>query len=288
MIHNFRPGVIERIGLDYETVRALNPKLVYGVVSGYGQEGPWRDKPGQDLLAQALSGLSWLSGDATQGPVPMGLAIADMFAGAHLAQGILACLVRRGMTGEGGLVEVSLLESILDYQFEVLTTYLNDGGQPPQRSAVNNAHAYLGAPYGIYQTADGFLALAMGNVVHLGKLLGCDLSAFQDAKTWFTQRDEIKATLRDHLKGQTTAHWLSILEPADYWCAEVFNWDKLFAHEGFKALEMLQTVKLPSGATLETLRCPIRVDGERLFAAKAAPKIGEDNARILKELEVTA
>src|ERR671918_292759 len=99
--------------------------------------------------------------NADQGPVPMGLAVADILAGAHLAQGILACLVRRGITGEGGLVEVSLLESVLDFQFEVLTTHLNDGGKVPQRSAINNAHAYLAAPYGIYATADGFLALAM-------------------------------------------------------------------------------------------------------------------------------
>src|SRR3954447_1442388 len=155
LIQNFRPGVIERLGLGYESVRTLNPRLVYGAITGYGNLGPWRDKPGQDLLAQSLSGLTWLSGDAGQGPVPGGLSIADMLAGAHLTQGILACLVRRGVTGRGGLVEVSLLESILDYQFEVLTTHLNDGGQLPQRSAVNNAHAYLGAPYGLYATADG-------------------------------------------------------------------------------------------------------------------------------------
>ncbi len=288
MIHNFRPGVIERIGLDFDKAKRLNSKLVYGSVTGYGSEGPWVEKPGQDLLAQSLSGLTWLSGDATQGPVPMGLAIADMFAGAHLVQGILACLVRRGVTGKGGLVEVSLMESILDYQFEVLTTYLNDGGKLPQRSAINNAHAYLGAPYGIYQTQDGFMALAMGSIVRLGDLLGCDLSAYGDSKTWFTHRDEIKSKLREHLKNQSTKYWLSILEPADYWCAEIFDWEKLFSHEGFHVLEMIQTIELKSGATLKTLRCPIRIDGERLFSSKAAPKVGQDNERILQELEAKA
>ena len=136
------------------------------------------------MLAQSLSGLTWLSGDADQGPVPMGLAVADILAGAHLVQGILACLVRRGVTGEGGLVEVSLLESVLDLQFEVLTTHLNDGGKLPQRSAVNNAHAYLAAPYGIYATADGYLALAMTPVPRLGELLGCPaLLAYDDPAT---------------------------------------------------------------------------------------------------------
>jgi crotonobetainyl-CoA:carnitine CoA-transferase CaiB-like acyl-CoA transferase len=286
MIHNFRPGVIERIGLDFETVKSINPRLVYGVISGYGDEGPWREKPGQDLLVQSMSGLAYLSGDATQGPVPMGLAIADMFSGAHLVQGILACLVRRGITNQGALVEVSLMESILDYQFEVLTTYLNDGHRAPQRSSVNNAHAYLGAPYGIYQTQDGFLALAMGPLLKLGELIGLDLSPYSDPKTWFIHRDDIKTKLREHLLKETTLHWLSVLEPADYWCAEVFTWDKLFSHEGFKVLNMTQTIELKSGSRLETLRCPIRIDGERLFSSKGAPKIGEDNQKILQELEV--
>src|SRR4029078_11455195 len=119
LIQNFRPGVMEGSGLGYAEVRAINPRLVYATVSGYGPEGPWRDKPGQDLLAELFSGLSWLNGNAGQPPTPFGLAVADMLAGAHLAQGILACLVRRGITGRGGLVEVSLLESVLELQVEV-------------------------------------------------------------------------------------------------------------------------------------------------------------------------
>ena len=286
VIHNFRPGVMERIGLDYETVREINARIVYGAVTGYGDEGPWRDKPGQDLLAQSLSGLTWLSGDAGQGPVPMGLAIADMFAGAHLVQGILACLVRRGVTGEGGRVDVSLMESVLDFQFEVLTTHLNDGGRLPERSAVNNAHAYLGAPYGVYETHDGWLALAMGPLLKLGELIGLDLSEYEDPKTWFTHRDEIKARLADHLTTRTTADWLGVLEPADYWCAEVYDWPTLLAHEGFRRLQMTQRVQLESGASMETLRCPIRVDGEILFAERGAPKVGADNQRLMADLEV--
>src|SRR5438067_765991 len=111
MTHNFRPGVMEKIGLDYAAVSRLNPCIVYGEVTGYGQEGPWKDKPGQDLLVQSLSGLTWLSGNAGQGPVPMGIAVADILCGAHFAQGILAALVRRARTQQGALVQVSLLES---------------------------------------------------------------------------------------------------------------------------------------------------------------------------------
>lgn len=281
LIQNFRPGVMEGIGLDYAAVRQINPRIVYGVVTGYGTEGPWVGLPGQDLLVQSRSGLVWLNGDAAQGPVPFGLAVADMLAGAHLVQGLLAALLRRGVTGAGGLVEVSLLESTLDFQFEVLTTHLNDGRQRPSRSTVNNAHAYLGAPYGIYRTQDGYLALAMGSVTRLGELIGCDaLAAFADPKSWFEQRDEIKRLLAAHIATRTTGDWLAMLEPADYWCAPVMDWNELLEHDGFKVLDFLQDVVRDNGASMVTTRCPIRIDGKVLKARRGSPQLGEHNAMI--------
>jgi crotonobetainyl-CoA:carnitine CoA-transferase CaiB-like acyl-CoA transferase len=286
MIQNFRPGVIEKAGLGYEAVSAMNPRIVYGEITGYGTTGPWSTKPGQDLLVQSLSGLPWLNGDSDQPPVPFGLAVSDMMAGAHLVQGILACLVRRGIASAGGHVEVSLLESTLDLQFEVLTTYLNDGGKLPQRSAINNAHAYLGAPYGIYKTADGYIALAMQPIIRLGELLDCaPLLHYTDPKTLFGQRDEIKVILVEHLKHRTTAEWLGILEPADVWCADVFNWDRLFQHEAFRALDMVQNVGGGTARSMRTTRCPIRIDGDLFTSARAAPRIGEHNNAIAAELD---
>jgi CoA:oxalate CoA-transferase len=287
VIHNFRPGVIEKLGLDYATLSAERPSLVYGEVSGYGRTGPWARKPGQDLLIQALSGLAWLNGDADQPPTPFGLSVADMFAGAHLCQGILACLVRRGVTGKGGRVEVSLLESVLDLQFEVLTTFLNDGGKLPQRSRVNNAHAYLGAPYGIYATADGFLALAMGSLMQLAALLECpallDFTAAEDA---FDRRDEIKALLAAHLRQRPTAHWLERLEAGDYWASDVFTWPRLLEHDAFRALDMLATVGDGSAISMETTRCPIRIDEAVLKSPRGAPRLGEHTEAIRKEFEL--
>ena len=284
VIQNFRPGVIERLGLGYEAVAQINPRIVYGSVSGYGPDGPWVDLPGQDLLAQSRSGFVWLNGDADQGPTPCGLAIADILTGAHLVQGLLACLVRRGVTGRGGHVEVSLLESMLDFQFEVLSTHLNDGHKPPQRSAVNNAHAYLAAPYGIYRTLDGFIALAMGSVLRLGELLDCGaLSAFSDPKSWFERRDDIKRILVAHLAGQTTQHWLDRLVPADYWCAPVMSWADMMQHDAFKRLDFLQEIERGSGARLTTTRCPITVDGDRLHARRAAPRVGEHTDEINRQ-----
>lgn len=121
VIQNLRPGVAARIGLDWPALQAINPRIVYGSISGYGTDGPWVGLPGQDLLAQARSGLMWLTGDADQGPVPMWLAVADMMAGVALSQGILAALVGRGVSGRGRLVETSLLEALADLQFEVMT-----------------------------------------------------------------------------------------------------------------------------------------------------------------------
>ena len=288
LVQNFRPGVMARLGLDYDSVRALNPRLVYGEITGYGNEGVWAYKPGQDLLLQAISGLVWLNGDADRPPTPFGLAVVDLFTGAHLVQGILACLVRRGLTGEGGLAQVSLLESILDFQFEVLTTHLNDGGKLPQRSTINNAHAYLAAPYGIYETADGYLALAMGSIPVLGELLDCPpLLAYPDPPTWFTKRDEIKAHLVAHLRGQSTAHWLGILEPKDIWCADVLTWDRLLQHEGFEVIDMIQEVARSETVKLDTLRCPIRIDGQILKNPKGAPRIGEDTGSIMAEFAIS-
>jgi len=283
LIENFRPGVSERLGLGFEHCRALNPGLVYGSVSGYGRLGPWVNLPGQDLLAQSRSGLTWLNGSPEDGPVPVGLALADMLAGAHLVQGVLAAMVRRGKTGQGARVEVSLLESALDFQFEVLTTHLNDGGQPPQRSAVNNAHAYLGAPYGIYQTADGHLALAMGSVTRLGEILDCSaLANFADPGTWFSQRDLIKLIVAEHLLTQGNAFWLARLEAADYWCAPVMDWPELMRHEGFQVLDFIQNVVRDNGVALRTTRCPITLDGAKLTHKRGSPKVGE-HTEMLKQ-----
>jgi len=285
LVHNFRPGVIERLGLDYDTVKAINPSIVYGEISGYGSEGPWAKKPGQDLLLQSLSGVTWLSGNADKGPVPMGIAIADILAGSHLAQGILAALVKRIKSNTGSKVSVSMLESILDFQFETITTYYHDGGEPTVRTASNNAHAYLGAPYGVYETQNGHLALAMGAIPVLGELLSCKaLTEYPEPDSWFTQRDEIKDILAKHLQTQSTEHWLSILEPADIWCADVLSWDKLFAHDGFKALQMIQNVKMGDGFEYQTTRCPIKIDGEYLTSSLGSPSIGEHTAKILSEL----
>ncbi|MFK0162070.1 CaiB/BaiF CoA transferase family protein [Rhizobium sp. NPDC090279] len=288
LVQNFRPGVIERLGLDYEAAAKLNPRLVYCSISGYGEEGPWVSRPGQDLLAQSRSGVMWLNGDEGQGPVPFGLAIGDMLAGAAAAQGILAALVRRGVTGEGGLVETSLLEALIDLQVEVLSVHMNSGHTLPERSHVRSAHAYLSAPYGVYPAADGYLAIAMTPISKLADLLSmAELAPYRDdPKSWLTSRDEIKALIAARIATGNVDDWLAILEPADIWCARVLNWPELLGSEGFRVLDMLQTVGRDDGVNLNTTRSPIRIDGQRPKFERAAPHVGEHNVALWEEFDL--
>jgi CoA:oxalate CoA-transferase len=284
MVQNFRPGVMERLGLGYESTSKINRRLIYGVITGYGNAEAWRDRPGQDLLAQARSGIMWLSGNEGDPPTPMALAIADMLAGHNLCEGILACLVRRGVKGSGGLVETSLIEALLDFQFEVLTTHLNDGNRPPRRSAFRNAHAYLAAPYGVYDTADGYLALAMTHLPTLGKLLDLpELETISDAADGFRRRDPIKRMIAERLKEYTNGHWLEILNAADIWCAEVLDWPTLRATQAFQHLAMLQTLTDGRGIEILTTRSPVRLDGSVLTSERLAPRVGQHTETIQKE-----
>lgn len=284
VIQNFRPGVIERQGLGYDAVKAINPRIIYGSISGYGEDGPWKDLPGQDLLAQARSGLLWLTGSADDAPMPMGLAVADMLAGNALAQGILAALVGRGIHGRGALVQTSLLEAMIDFQFEVLSTHLNDGQRLPERSGVNGAHAYLGAPYGVYATKDSYLALAMTPSLEvLADLLQVDGldGYFDDPAAMMRQRDDIKAVLSKQIATRTTAEWLAILQPADIWCSEVLNWTQMRETEAYKRLDLEQSITRNHSVHLETVRSPIRFDGATLKSPRAAPALGQDTDRVL-------
>lgn len=283
MILNFRPGVSKRLGIDWESVKKVNDKLIYGEISGYSQDGPLKDKPGQDLLVQAISGMCMSTGERDKLPTPVGLSVADMLAGQHLAQGILAALISRERTNKGSLVQVSMLESIIDLQFEGFTTFLNDGHIVPQRSAVSNANFYTNAPYGIYKTKDWYITIAIVAIPLLGELIGCkELEKYTDPTTWSTKRDEIKAILRDFLVSNTTAHWLEILQAHDIWCSNIYTWDMLIEEEQFKSLDMIQEIELQNKEKMSMLVCPIRIDGEHFKGSKPSPKIGQDNDKYFK------
>lgn len=290
IIQNFRPGVIERLGLGYEDVKKVNPTIIYASATGYGAEGPFKDRPGQDLLAQSISGLPWLNGGADDPPIPVGLAVADIFTSTHLASGVLALLLRRERTGKGGLVESSLLESMLDLQFELISSNLFDPSVIVKRGAGNSAHAFLPAPYGLYKTADGYIAIAMTPIPSLGTLLGIDLSQYEDPKSWWSHQEEIMKSLSTKLSSDKTEKWLTILDSADIWCAPVLTLPELIAHEGFTAIDMTQETerigKCGEKISIPTTRSPIRIDGQTIKSSKGAPHVGEDTEKIRKEFGI--
>jgi CoA:oxalate CoA-transferase len=201
-----------------------------------------------------------------------------------LVQGILAALIRRQKKGIGALVEVSLLESILDFQFELLTTYYATG-QLPQRSRVNHGHPLLGAPYGIYKTTDGWVALAMTPMEKLRRALSIKaLDAFTD-KDLFAKRDEIKKIIADLLLTQTSIYWIEKLMNNNLWAMPVMSWDELKSHPAYAAIEAEQQIISDDQAgTWTTTRCPIRINAEILTSDKAAPSIGRDNSKIKSTL----
>jgi CoA:oxalate CoA-transferase len=288
IVQNFRPGVIERLGFGYEEVRKVNPRIVYASASGYGSTGPWKDRPGQDLLAQSISGFPWLNGSKDMPPIPVGIAVADIFTSVHIAHGVTALLLRRERTGLGGLVESSLIESMLDLQFELLSAHMFDSSVEVNRGASNSAHAFLPAPYGLYSTSNGYIAIAMNPIPKLGELLGIDFSMFSNPESWWSSQETIMATLTEKLIHETTEHWLGILDEADVWCAPVLTLPELVSHEGFLELDMLQETKRSSlngkeEISITSTRSPLRFDGRTLKNTKGAPHVGEDTEKIREE-----
>ncbi|TAH00209.1 MAG: CoA transferase [Sphingobacteriales bacterium] len=273
LIHNFRPGVMEKTGLGFEQVQQINPRIIYAAISGYGKTGPWKNKPGQDLLLQSITGLAYTTGNGDNGPVPFGIAIGDILSGAQLVQGILAALIRRHKTCKGALIEVSLMESLLDFQFELLTTYFASE-QQPVRSVINNGHALLGAPYGIYKTASGYIALAMMDLHALANAIGCTaLLAFTKEEA-FIKRDAIKEMLTNYLLQQESNYWIDKLHEFDLWAMEVMDWEKMTQQKAYQLLAMEQELNT-GDKKIVTTRCPIRINGERLYASDGAPVLGK-------------
>lgn len=283
LIHNFRPGTMERIGLGSKAAMEINPRLIYGTITGYGDEGPWSNKPGQDLLIQSMSGMTFLSGNADREPIPLGLPVVDIATAGNLVQGILAHLIRRGRTGNGGRVDVDLMSSAIDLQIEHLTAHLNGNGELPSRSQVSNANVYGAAPYGIYRALDGYLAIAMTPLDRLGELLQLPELKVYDQADAFIYRDEIKAIIAENIASFSVSVLLERLESGGIWCAKVMNWLEFINSDGFKALDPLQKITAPGGQELVATRCPIRLDGRVLKAGKGAPALGADTDTIREE-----
>lgn len=285
--HNFRPGVIDRLGLAPDVVRARNPRIVYGFVTGYGSLGPDSRRPGQDLLLQAYSGVMFSVGSRDDRPNAGPIFAADVLASHFLAEAVMAALIERGRTGEGQVVEVSMLGAMLDSQMQELITFLNLGiGM--ERPTYPAAHAMLNPPYGVYETRDGWVAIAMADPVALGEAIGS--GAVRALGSWEAAaengqlvHDEVSRALR----GRTSREWIEVLDTHGVWCGPVHRYEDLPANEHIRVEGYFREIPLPGGGSFTG------PDGAVSFSAHPPgythpPRVSEHADEILAELALDA
>jgi crotonobetainyl-CoA:carnitine CoA-transferase CaiB-like acyl-CoA transferase len=276
VVENFRPGVMERAGLGYETLRQRNQRLIYAASSGYGRTGPYAKRPGQDYLVQALSGAAWLTGRRSDPPFVMALAVTDQYTGLHLVVGILAALQHRNRTGEGQRVDVDLLSCILALQQQELTVYLNHRNSF-ERAQANIGHPGITAPCGIYATQDGYMMLAMFPCPKLGAILGVDwLAAYDTNEKMFEARDTVHQLLSRHFATQPTAHWIELLSANDVWCAPVRTYAELEDDPQIAHKRMFWDVPYAEGSkTYRTVGSPFSFSASPVSVHRSAPRSGQ-------------
>lgn len=282
VIQNFRPGVAERLGIGYEELSKLNRRLIYVSASGYGNSGPYRDLPGQDLLVQALTGLASITGKADGAPTAAASPVVDHHGAALLALGVLAALLHRANTGEGQHVELNMVQAGLNLQMEPVAYHLN--GFPISRSDSGLATNYHPAPYGIYQTKDGYIALSVSPIQALYEATGDDrLRAFLSSKDGWEKRDEIYRVLGPSIAQKTTSEWIAQLRAHGVWVEQVNSYDNCFAHPAVRELDPLMEVEVPNAGAIRLLKFPIKFSAGETPVRRHPPEIGENTVEILKE-----
>jgi len=282
---NFRPGVMDRLGLGFEDARKINPRIIYASASGYGPDGPYRDKPGQDLLVQALSGLAAATGRSPDGARAIGVSAVDHHGASLFAVGMLAALHRQRATGEGCRVDVSLLAAALDLQTESLTCYLNGPRPTSIREPDNVSGWYMQGPYGIYPAKDGHIAISLCTLKDLGEALGVpELAAIPDSDMFprradisrLTEQGTSKFTLVE-LAPRLAAHHIWHMAVNDY---EAVERDPQVRHNG----HIIEVPSAASNAALKLLSHPIRYNGELPEMRLAPQPLGAQSREILAEL----
>jgi crotonobetainyl-CoA:carnitine CoA-transferase CaiB-like acyl-CoA transferase len=283
---NFRADVKHRLKVDYETLRAINPRIILGSISGFGQDGPYGARPGVDQIAQGLGGIMSVTGPPGGGPWRVGIAVCDLAAGMYLAHGLLAALIERERSGEGQWVHTSLLEAavaLLDFQ---ATRWLIGGEVPPQ---AGNDHP-TGFPTGVFETGDGLINLsATGNrmfndflqVIGAEELADDERFATPGARA--THRPELRALVEERLRQKPGAYWIEALNAAGVPCGPVLTIDKVFEDPQVHHLQLAQTVQSPTFGPLSLVRSPVRLSRTPPSLRSAAPVPGGDTRAVLAE-----
>jgi crotonobetainyl-CoA:carnitine CoA-transferase CaiB-like acyl-CoA transferase len=284
VMENFRPGTMAKLGLDYDTLKAINPGLIYAAATGFGSDGPYKDRPGQDLLLQAMSGLVMRTGRADGEPTAVGAVIVDQHAASIYAMSILAALFARTNTGKGQLVEVNLYQAAIDLQVEPLTAWLNGAPSPTSRGPSGIAAWFSPGPYGIHPTADGHLAISMASPKALASALHSEeLKQFGEADS-FARREEITRLVAARLKQKPTAEWLPTLEAARIWHAPVQDYSDLQADPQLRHLGVFKTADGARGTPITMVMHPARYDG-RVPEVRLVPQsLGAQTREVLSEI----
>jgi crotonobetainyl-CoA:carnitine CoA-transferase CaiB-like acyl-CoA transferase len=282
LIENFRPGVMDRLGLGYETLSKLYPRLIYCASCGWGQDGPYLKRPGQDLLAQAVAGVLMLQGLADDPPSPVGMGVADLTASLHIVIGVLAALYERNRTGLGQRIDINLLDSILSLATQELSVYFNTGHEP-RRSEAGMGHPYIGAPMGVYKTLDGYIVIAMMPLGKIAELVG--ISGFEgiDSRNFLENRDEIKHKLEPGFASKTTAELLEIFLEADIWAAPVNTFPGVTRDPQVEHNRSIINFDHPTAGKFRTIGPPIKFS-RTPSRVQRPPLTGEHSVEILKEL----
>ncbi|MCV3738840.1 CoA transferase [Rhizobium sp. TRM96647] len=282
-LQNYRPGVAARLGVDYETLSKLNPRLVYVSMSGYGESGPYLDRPGQDLILQGMSGAMLSAGREGEAPTAAGQYLVDAVAAYNAFEGALAALLHRERTGEGQLVQVNMLDAITNIQMQELSVF-TVAGKPQARSAEPHAHVYIRAPYGAFATSDGYIIVAFPPLRKFGEIIGepSFLTMDDETDSW-AQRDHIFARTRERLLARTSAEWLSLLRAADIWCGPVYGYEELLKDEQIRHNGTFVEYDHPTEGRIKTPGFPINFSRTPSRVDRGAPVTGQHSREVLKE-----
>jgi crotonobetainyl-CoA:carnitine CoA-transferase CaiB-like acyl-CoA transferase len=293
LLENYRPGVMSKLGLGYDAVHQRNQRLIYCSLSAYDSEGPGRDRPGQDLLIQALSGLASLTGRAAGPPVPVGAYLIDGFTAMQALVGILGALRYRDATGKGQWVRVDMMSTAI-YMMAQEASYLLNTGIAPERSRNGIAHVHQAAPYGIYGTADGSIALSIFGNVDAVRRAAAALGMREDVAQHLTEvglkrdRDAVAAAFAAALKGMTSEQAIARLAPTGVWAVPVRTLAEALADPAVAGGDMVREVHAAYGGTHRVVVEPVKMGGSPIAHTRSAPAPGEHTIEILKELGFSA
>lgn len=283
LIESFRPGAMDRLGLGYDRLKEINPRLIYCSLSGYGSDGPYRDRPGQDILLQSLSGLAAATGQADAPPTPTGASLVDQHGAVLGAFGILAALQGRERTGTGCRVESNLLNAALDLQIEPLGYYLN--GFEGDRSSAGVSSRYYKAPYGVFETRDGHLCLSINSLATLGEVFDDPWFGTVGENESYTRRDEVNKRITAHLRNRDTHNWEETFAAHKVWFAPVNEYADVVADPQVEYNETFLTFSHPQAGDVKVLGHPIKYDGKRPGLRTVPPGLGADTRAILRTLQ---